>query len=103
MLDAQANGREVIARSPRGSGAEHELVDCGDAVRKLGFRTTKAPQGPKKRKRIPNGTCNYADCPGVEGGLKKTTQLRCGACKDGKGAFYHLPCFFACHRCHFEG
>ena len=78
---------------------EHELVDMGEVTRALGFRTCKAKKGPKKRKGIPKGTCFYTDCPGVDGGLKKTTQLRCTSCKDGKGAYYHLPCFFRTHRC----
>ena len=82
---------------------EHELVDCGNAVRALGFRTQKAPEGPKARKRIPNGPCQWSL---ARNGCKceqdtKTTQLRCGACNGGKGAFWHLPCFFATHRCHF--
>ena len=78
---------------------EHELVNCGSVVRKLGFRTCKTPQGPKKRKCIPNGACYYEGCQEDT----KTTQLRCGSCKDGKGAFFHLPCFFATHRCTFAG
>ena len=82
---------------------EHELVDCGNAVRALGFRTQKAPEGPKARKRIPNGPCAWSlarnGCQCEQD--TKTTQLRCGACNGGKGAFWHLPCFFATHRCHF--
>ena len=62
-------------------------------------RAKKAPKGPKARKSIPNGPCHYAGCQEDT----KTSQLRCNACKGGKGAFYHLPCFHASHRCHFEG
>eukprot|EP00966_Prymnesium_polylepis_P047391 1096924-Prymnesium_polylepis.1 len=39
--------------------AEHELQNMGDVTRAQGFRTCKAAQGPKKRKRIPNGECHY--------------------------------------------
>ena len=83
--------------------AEHELVDMGAVVRKLGYRTQKKPEGPKKRKRVPNGVCNYGGCPGADNGWAKFPQLRCGSCKDGDGAFYHLPCFHATHRCTFSG
>ena len=71
----------------------------GEAVRKDGFRTCKKPQGPKKRKRIPNGVCHYGDCQEIT----KTSQLFCASCRGGKGAFYHLPCFHRCHRCVFAG
>ena len=90
--------------------AEHELVDMGYVTRMEGFRTKAALEGPKARKRVPNGRCNYSLCPkkvdpqsakGRE--LAAEPQLRCGSCKDGHGAYYHLPCFFACHRCHFAG
>ena len=83
--------------------AEHELTDMGDVVRSLGFRTKKAPEGPKKRKHVPNGVCNFDGCPGEAMGWAKRPQLRCGGCKGGHGAFYHLPCFFQTHRCLFEG
>ena len=75
------------------------MVNCGCVVRKLGFRTKQTHEGPKKRKRIPNGECYYSGCKEDT----KTTQLRCGSCRDGKGAYYHLPCFFATHRCEFAG
>ena len=59
--------------------AEHELTDMGDVVRSLGFRTKKAPEGPKKRKHVPNGVCNFDGCPGEAMGWAKRPQLRCGA------------------------
>ena len=75
---------------------EHELGDCGCVARSLNFRTCKQPQGPKKRKRIHNGICSYGGCQEKT----KPSQLRCGSCNDGKGAFYHLN---ATHRCRFAG
>ena len=82
---------------------EHELVDCGRAVRSLGYRTQKAPEGPKKRKRIPNGPCEWSLERNGEQCQEdtKTSQLRCGPCNGGRGAFWHLACFHATHRCHF--
>ena len=79
---------------------EHELCDMGVQTRNNGFRTCKKAQGPKKRKRIPNGECCYTGCPGEEGGLAKTSQLFCPSCRaDGKGGYYHLGCFHRVHRC----
>lgn len=40
--------------------------------------------------------CGYSECA-ME--LPKRSQLRCLACNDGTGAYYHLQCFFSCHRC----
>ena len=68
----------------------------GDAIRAQGYRTKKAPEGPKARKRVPNGRCALGeDCEEQT----KTSQLNCPSCNGGKGAFYHLPCFFKRHRC----
>ena len=79
----------------------------GAVTRAAGFRTRKRIEGRKKRKRIPNGACVFDECPIKLGDpdteLAKTTQLRCPSCAGGKGAFYHLPCFHACHRCYFAG
>ena len=78
--------------------AEHELQNMGDVVRSMGYRTRAAHEGPKKRRRIPNGKCFYGDdCRCAQ----RTSQLHCRACNEGKGAYWHLPCFFATHRCHF--
>ena len=49
-----------------------------------------------------NGICNYDGCdqaPARGGHAAVRPQLRCGSCKDGEGAYYHIPCFFATHRC----
>jgi hypothetical protein len=72
---------------------EHELVDMG-AVARLNQRTS--PAGRKKAKaKTQKGGCAYAHCTITK---PKRPQLRCGPCRGGEGAFYHLPCFFACHR-----
>ena len=83
--------------------AEHELCDMGTAVRAQGFRTKKAADGPKPRKRVPSGPCNWDGCAAAGPKKPKTPQTYCPSCRDGAGAFYHLPCFFKCHRCYFAG
>ena len=55
---------------------EHELVDMGEVTRAMGFRTKQAPEGPKKRKRIPNGLCNYGACPTPEKITQKSPSRR---------------------------
>ena len=60
------------------------------------------PLWGKKVHRPKLGVCAYRDCPGLCGGPMarnaRRTKFFCGACNGGKGAFYHLPCFNACHR-----
>ena len=81
--------------------AEHELVDMGAAARKAARPAHK--RGPKQKKvSTPRGVCGYADCPlrtGEDTSLPARDQYYCGACKEGKGCFFHLGCFFKCHRC----
>ena len=104
IMDATAtNSAELL--SPASAHvmkrAEHELVDGSAVTRALGFRTCATTQGPKKRKAVPYGVCGYGQCP-KPGGVA-TSQLRCGSCRDGKGAYYHLACFHRCHRCYYAG
>ena len=85
--------------------AEHELVDMGVVTRAQGYSTKKGRAGRKTRKSIPNGTCAYDGCPKAKGIAKakswaKRPQTRCQACHKGRGAYYHMPCFFATHRCY---
>ena len=80
--------------------AEHELCDMGDAVRAQGYRTKKAPEGPEARRRVPNGRCALKEACEEK---TKTSQLNCPSCNGGRGAFYHLPCFFKRHRCVYVG
>lgn len=81
---------------------EHELVDMGLLVR---------DESAKKRGRtrktsslaIKKGKCGFGGCPRAMNNyiwaLPVKSQLFCHACKDGKGSYYHLQCFFAVHRC----
>ena len=77
---------------------EHQLEDAGQALRNQGFNLP-GPDSP--RKPVPYGKCFYADCPWTDTPGRKTTQKVCMSCKQGKGAYYHLECFFATHRCTF--
>ena len=55
-----------------------------------------------KRVEVKRGVCAYEGCPllcGEPSLLPKRSPYRCGSCAAGAGAYYHLPCFFACHRC----
>ena len=75
---------------------EHKLVNMGD----IGRAAVKRKQGLQKKTihkkaRRCKGSCNYGDCPTPS----KTSQLRCMACNGGKGAYYHLDCFFDTHHC----
>ena len=74
--------------------AEHELRDMGKVARAL---DKSYPLYGGKKHRIKRGaSCAYEGCEGPEDEPKRP-QHRCGACRDGRGAFYHLPCYFKCH------
>ena len=79
--------------------AEHELVNMHDVARQLDVTHRRRDGKPHPTKR---GKCAYKDC-----GIDKPAraQHRCGSCCDGRGAYYmyHLPCFFATHRCVMKG
>ena len=81
--------------------AEHELVDMGSAARDAANPAGK--RGPKtKSVSTPRGVCGFEDCPirkGVVTALTKCAQYFCGSCKGGKDSYYHLGCFFKCHKC----
>ena len=81
--------------------AEHELCDMGGAARAAANPLSK--RGPKKKNiSTPRGVCGYADCPTHSKEathLPKRDRFFCAACRDGKGSYYHLQCFFKCHRC----
>ena len=79
--------------------AEHELVDMGQLAKVL-FQAKKGRQSRKKRVFAKMGVCRFKDCPGPDKGWAKRPTLRCGPCNKGKGAYYHLPCFFRTHRCY---
>ena len=80
--------------------AEHELVDMGKVALELKELNrqggTRGP--PKKAVRVSSlkVVCGYSQCA-----IEKPTrpQFKCLSCRDGGGAYYHIPCFFCCHRC----
>eukprot|EP00966_Prymnesium_polylepis_P028973 671753-Prymnesium_polylepis.1 len=59
---------------------------------------TRGARGPTSKARVSRkcGQCAYTGCKIAK---PKRPQLRCGACGGGSGRYYHLPCFFATHRC----
>ena len=79
--------------------AEHELVDMGDVAKEL-FKSKKGRKKKKKKVSSKKGKCAFEGCPGHAKGWTKRPRFRCGACNSGKGAYYHIPCFFGCHRCY---
>ena len=98
----QAGGWNADLLNPASASAsrraEHELTDMGAVARKLDMQAKQARKKTKPAS-VKVGQCGYAGC-----GISKPArpQLRCGSCKDGKGAYYHMECFFATHRC-YEG
>ena len=87
--------------------AEHELVDMGAVALALYEQDAAGgSHGPRKqtvsltthvsRVSPQKGVCAYSQCQIVK---PKRPQNRCFACRDGRGAYYHLQCFFAVHRC----
>lgn len=85
------------------SRAEHELIDMGRVAMVIREHNRQGgSRGPlKKAQRVAanKGVCAYSEC-GVD--KPKRPQFRCGACRDGQGSYYHVQCFFACHRCLME-
>ena len=73
--------------------AEHELVDMTEVAKGL-FAAKKGRKDRKKRVCYQRGKCMHEGCT-----KKARAKFRCPACGEGKGAFYHLPCFFKTHRC----
>lgn len=81
---------------------EHELVDTSLAAREEQAHRP-GRRRPSRNLSIPRGRCNYSECPAAapnyKGPLPKRTHLLCPSCMDGTGAYYHLQCFHAVHRC----
>ena len=84
----------------------HELVDTSIVIRAAALEKQKTKRGPKTKSEnlcLRKGKCAYAECPvaqpGYTGLLVKRPTTRCNACKEGSGAYYHMPCFFAVHSC----
>ena len=93
----------------------HELVDTGKRAREaLPYAATALE---RKQAGGLRGQCNLdLGCPpfkkdGAKAvsrpdlcgrralGWEDSPQLWCAACDDGRGAYFHLPCFFQCHTC----
>ena len=95
MLAQAGNSAELLSPASKHVQriAEHELIDMGAVAREVATKhhATKKSAMSKTKK----GECAFAGCD-IE--KPKRPQLRCGACRGGEGAYYHLPCFFACHR-----
>ena len=85
--------------------AVHELVDLALVLRASRVEEELRKRGPKSQTRryVSRGKCAYAECPanveGYGGLLAARPGLHCNACREGLGAYYHLPCFFQCHSC----
>ena len=75
---------------------EHRLVNMGVIGRAAVATGRGITKGAiNKRAKRPKGTCIYIGCPWPD----STSQYRCPSCTEGKGAWYHLECFFDCHPC----
>lgn len=85
---------------------EHELVNMSVVQRELEMKK-KGPSRSADRLGIQRGVCAYAECPrnverNYKGTLPARSTYRCQSCNNGNGSYYHLPCFFAVHRCVHE-
>ena len=86
--------------------AAHELVDMSLVARAEHAEQEASKRGRKTKSKwvsIPKGRCAFAECPTLaedySGPLPVRPTTRCNACREGKGAYFHLPCFFECHSC----
>ena len=77
--------------------AEHELVDMGIVALKQKAKA-RGSRGYASKQRAPRqkGVCGLHGCKITK---PKRPQLRCCACNNGRGAYYHMECFFKVHRC----
>ena len=74
----------------------HALVDMGavaSEIRKAKAKAQKLPLTRIKRVARCNGKCAKDGCKKQP----KRTPYRCGACRGGCGAYWHLQCFFEAH------
>lgn len=97
METAGMAASELLAQSSRGEQGRlpgHELVDMGQ-VRK----GAQALSESGTRARTSTSTCAYPGCPMVTGAQKRAP-FKCFQCRDGKGAYFHVACFFKCHKCY---
>lgn len=84
---------------------EHELIDLSVSLRQAQCGKKGRPKLTKNLS-IPKGKCHFSACPaahaGYSGPLPKRPCTKCMSCCNGKGAYYHLQCFFRVHRCVLE-
>ena len=71
---------------------EHECIDMAEVAAAL--NVSNPIHG--KTHQTKRGKCRYEGCTITTS--RGRAKYRCGACGDGKGWFYHLPCFMATHR-----
>ena len=77
----------------RPAQTEHECIDMAEVTAALNVSN---PIYGNKKHRVKYGKCRYDGCTITTS--RGRAKYRCGACGDGKGWFYHLPCFMATHR-----
>ena len=80
---------------------EHELTDMGEVARVLDKKKPLPKvKGKRRRHSVCVGKCGYKECDLKKPIAKpKRSQLRCNACNNGDGQYYHMDCFFKVHRC----
>lgn len=83
------------------SMCEHELTDMGEVARVLDKKKPLPKvKGKRRRHSVCVGKCGYKECdPKKPIAKAKRSQLRCNACNNGDGQYYHMDCFFKVHRC----
>ena len=93
QLSQLSNGDLLNAASAHEAAqTEHECIDMAEVAAALNVSN---PIHGKKH-RVKYGKCRYDGCTITTS--RGRAKYRCGACGDGKGWFYHLPCFMATHR-----
>ncbi len=71
--------------------AEHSVVDMAVVAKEL---NEKCKRRGGKIYYVKKRKCSYAECKITK---PKLGRYFCGACRGGKGRYYHLPCFNETH------
>lgn len=83
------------SRGEQGRRPSHTLVDMSRVAQAEQARTGK-------RVRVMSSFCAYDKCTAKSdyksSGNQKRAPFKCFQCFDGQGAYYHVKCFFECHR-----
>ena len=109
MLAAKVGVDEASLLSPDNPAhtalnAQHKLLDMSSLARVAADAEPVGKgrgrgHGARKRQRAgqdgQRGVCRYENCCISEPARSK---YKCLQCRDGKGAFYHLDCFFSAHK-----